>query len=276
MKALCWHGTNDVRVDTVPDPKIADPGDAIVQDHVHRHLRLRPPPLDGLMPTMESGDVLGHEPMGVVVEVGRGVTKLKKGDRVVVPFTISCGELLVLPEAALLAVRHVQPQRGDRPQDDGPGAGRPVRLLPHDWAASPAARRSTCACPTPTSARSRFPTACPTKRSCSCPTSSRPATWPRRTPRIEPGDTVAVWGCGPVAQFAIRSAWMFKAGRVIAIDRGAGATEDGRGKGQGGDDQLRQAERLRPTDGDDQGPWAGSLHRRGRLRGALQAAASTP
>ena len=92
MRALCWHGKSDVRVDTVPDPTIEDPRDAIIKitttcicgSDLHLY--------DGYMPTMEAGDVLGHEPMGVVVEVGKDVKKLKKGDRVVVPFTISCGE----------------------------------------------------------------------------------------------------------------------------------------------------------------------------------------
>ena len=91
MKALCWHGTEDVRVDKVPDPKIQGPGDVIVKitataicgSDLHLY--------GGFMPTMKSGDVLGHENMGEVVEVGPGVRKLKKGDRVVVPFTISCG-----------------------------------------------------------------------------------------------------------------------------------------------------------------------------------------
>lgn len=91
MKALCWHGKADVRIDDVPDPKIQDPRDAIVKvtataicgSDLHLY--------DGYMATMESGDVLGHEFMGEVVEVGSGNTKLKIGDRVVVPFTISCG-----------------------------------------------------------------------------------------------------------------------------------------------------------------------------------------
>jgi threonine dehydrogenase-like Zn-dependent dehydrogenase len=91
MKALCWHGTEDVRVDTVPDPKIIDARDVIVKitataicgSDLHLY--------GGYVPTMEEGDILGHEPMGEVVEVGRDVKKLNVGDRVVVPFTIDCG-----------------------------------------------------------------------------------------------------------------------------------------------------------------------------------------
>lgn len=92
MRALCWHGTSDVRYDTVPDPKIEDPRDAIVRvtacaicgSDLHLY--------DGYMPSMKLGDVLGHETMGEVVEVGSGNDSLKVGDRVVVPFNIACGE----------------------------------------------------------------------------------------------------------------------------------------------------------------------------------------
>jgi threonine dehydrogenase-like Zn-dependent dehydrogenase len=92
MRALCWHGKGDVRVDTVPDPKIQHPRDAVIKITAcaicgsDLHL------LDGYQPTMESGDILGHENMGEVVELGSEVTNLKIGDRVVVPFTISCGQ----------------------------------------------------------------------------------------------------------------------------------------------------------------------------------------
>src|SRR5579875_1300361 len=92
MKALCWHGTSDVRVDNVPDPRIENPTDIVIKitstaicgSDLHLY--------DGFMPTMEAGDVLGHEPMGIVEEIGSEVKRFKKGDRVVVPFTISCGE----------------------------------------------------------------------------------------------------------------------------------------------------------------------------------------
>src|ERR1700709_2125418 len=92
MKALCWHGKGDVRIDTVPDPKKEEPRDAIVKITSTAICGSDLHLLDGYMPTMESGDILGHEFMGEVVEVGQGNSRLKIGDRVVVPFTIACGE----------------------------------------------------------------------------------------------------------------------------------------------------------------------------------------
>ena len=91
MRALCWYGKEDVRVETVTDPVIQNPGDIIIKvtstaicgSDLHLY--------DGFIPTMKSGDILGHEFMGEVVDVGRGNHKLKVGDRVVVPFTIACG-----------------------------------------------------------------------------------------------------------------------------------------------------------------------------------------
>src|SRR4028118_219965 len=95
MKAVCWHGANDVRVDTVPDPKIINPRDAIIKitstaicgSDLHIY--------DGFIPSMQSGDILGHEFMGEVVELGSSVKNVKVGDRVVVPFTLSCGSRLL-------------------------------------------------------------------------------------------------------------------------------------------------------------------------------------
>ena len=92
MKALCWHGTNDIRCDNVPDPKIEEARDVIIKVTscaiCGSDLHL----MDGLMPTMKSGDILGHEFMGEVVETGSAHTKFRKGDRIVVPFNINCGE----------------------------------------------------------------------------------------------------------------------------------------------------------------------------------------
>src|SRR5687768_9435072 len=91
MRAVCWNGMNEVKVENVPDPQILNPRDAIVKitstaicgSDLHLY--------DGYIPTVEKGDIIGHEFMGEVVEVGRGVTNLKVGDRVVVPFPIACG-----------------------------------------------------------------------------------------------------------------------------------------------------------------------------------------
>src|SRR5215212_5372776 len=91
MKALCWYGTDDVRVSQVPDPKILNPRDAIVKVTLTAICGSDLHLLDGFIPTMRRGDILGHEFMGEVVDVGRDNHKLKVGDRVVVPFTISCG-----------------------------------------------------------------------------------------------------------------------------------------------------------------------------------------
>src|SRR5947207_43295 len=91
MKALVWHGKNDVRVERVPDPTILNPRDAIVRITTSAICGSDLHLLDGYIPTMQSGDILGHEFMGEVVEVGPGHHKLQRGDRVVVPFTIACG-----------------------------------------------------------------------------------------------------------------------------------------------------------------------------------------
>ena len=132
MKALCWHGKNDIRCDSVPDPKIEDPRDVIIKVTAcaicgsDLHL------MDGMMPTMKSGDVLGHEFMGEVVEVGSGFTKFKKGDKIVVPFNINCGECRQCKLGQLFMLPTLQPQRVY-----GGGAVRlhdrwPVRIFAHD------------------------------------------------------------------------------------------------------------------------------------------------
>ena len=91
MKALCWHGAEDVRVDNVPDPEILNPHDCIIKTTLTAICGSDLHLYDGYIPTMESGDILGHEFMGEIVEVGPEVKKVKKGDRVVIPFPISCG-----------------------------------------------------------------------------------------------------------------------------------------------------------------------------------------
>ncbi len=92
MKAVCWYGIHDMRVETVPDPTIINPHDAIIQVTTTAICGSDLHIYDGYIPAMKKGDIMGHEFMGEVVEVGREVKKLKKGDRVIVPFTICCGQ----------------------------------------------------------------------------------------------------------------------------------------------------------------------------------------
>jgi threonine dehydrogenase-like Zn-dependent dehydrogenase len=218
MKALCWHGTGDVRIDTVPDPKIQEPTDIIIKvtssGICGSDLHL----FDGFMPTMEKGDVLGHEPMGEVVEVGSAVTRLRKGDRVVVPFTISCGSCFFCKKTLFSCCDNTNPNAelarkamGHSPAGlfgfshmlgGYPGGQAEYLRVPHGDV-GPIKIESGLPDEKVLFLSDIFPTGYMAAENCG----------------IEPGDTVAVWGCGPVAQFAIKSAWMFHAARVIAIDR---------------------------------------------------------
>jgi len=218
MKALCWHGTNDVRIDTVPDPVIADPTDAIIRITSTAICGSDLHLLDGFMPTMQAGDVLGHEPMGIVEAVGRDVKKLKKGDRVVVPFCIACGSCYFCqqtlfslcdtsnPNAAMArkAMGHSPAALFGYSHMLGGFAGGQAEYLRVPYAdVGPLKIESDLTDEQVLFLSDIFPT----------------GYMGAENAEIEPGDTVAIWGCGPVAQFAIRSAWMFQAGRVIAIDR---------------------------------------------------------
>ncbi|KKD36856.1 zinc-dependent alcohol dehydrogenase [Limnoraphis robusta] len=217
MKAVCWHGTHDVRVDTVPDPSILNPSDAIIKitstaicgSDLHLY--------DGYIPTMKSGDILGHEFMGEVVEVGPNVKKLKIGDRVVVPFTISCGSCFFCKRDLWSLCDNTNPNSwmvekmyGHSPSGIygyshllGGYAGGQA-----EYARVPFADVGPMKVPDGLSDEQVlfltdiFPTGYMAAENCD----------------IEPGDTVAVWGCGPVGQFSIRSALMLGAERVIAID----------------------------------------------------------
>jgi threonine dehydrogenase-like Zn-dependent dehydrogenase len=218
MKALCWHGHGDVRVDTVPDPKIEAPTDVIIKITASGICGSDLHLLDGYMPTMKAGDILGHEPMGVVVEVGSAVKKLRKGDRVVVPFTISCGECFFCKKTLFAACDTTNPNAamaakvmGHAPAGlfgyshlTGGYAGGQAEYLrvPHADV-GPLKIESDLPDDKVLFLSDIFPTGYMAAENCD----------------IEPGDTVAIWGCGPVAQFAIKSAWMLGAGRVIAIDR---------------------------------------------------------
>ena len=218
MRALCWHGAKDVRVDNVPDPKILNPRDAILKitstaicgSDLHLY--------DGYIPTMEKGDILGHEFMGEVVELGSGVTNLKIGDRVVVPFPIACGNCYFCEE-----------QQHSLCENSNPNAAMAEKM----WGHSPAGifgyshltggyaggQAEYVRVPYADVGPIRVPDGLDDEKvlflSDILPTGYMAA----ENCDIRPGHVVAVWGCGPVGQFAIQSAYLLGAERVIAIDR---------------------------------------------------------
>jgi threonine dehydrogenase-like Zn-dependent dehydrogenase len=218
MKATCWMGRNNVQVEEVPDPKILNSRDIIIRitstaicgSDLHLY--------DGYIPTMEKGDILGHEFMGEVIETGPEVTNLKVGDRVVVPFPISCGNCW-----------SCQHQLYSLCENSNPNAAAAEKLYGHspagifgyshllggfaggqaEYARVPFADVGPIQVPDGLTDEQVlflsdiFPTAWMAAENCD----------------IQPGDTVAIWGCGAVGQFAIRSAFLLGAERVIAIDR---------------------------------------------------------
>jgi threonine dehydrogenase-like Zn-dependent dehydrogenase len=218
MRAVCWNGKTDMRVETVPDPEILNQRDAIVRitstaicgSDLHLY--------NGYMPSLKKGDILGHEFMGEVVEVGREVKNLKVGDRVVVPFTISCGQCYFCKKELWSLCDNTNPNAWMAEKLMGYS---PAGLFGYthmlggyaggqaEYARVPFADVGPLKVPDGIEDEKVlflsdiFPTGYFGAENCD----------------IEPGDTVAVWGCGPVGQFAIQSAWMLGAGRVIAIDR---------------------------------------------------------
>src|SRR4051794_4693951 len=170
------------------------------------------------MPTMEKGDVLGHEPMGVVVERGSEVKKFNIGDRVVVPFTISCGKCFFCQKGLYSCCDTTNPNAAAASKVMGHS---PAALFgySHLLGGVPGGQAQYLRVPYAEVGPIKIPESLPDEKvlflSDIFPTGYMGA----ENADIEPGDTVAVWGCGPVAQFAIQSAWMLGAGRVIAIDR---------------------------------------------------------
>ncbi|MEN3364951.1 MAG: hypothetical protein V7606_2225 [Burkholderiales bacterium] len=218
MKALVWHGKSDIRYDSVPDPEILNPRDAIIKVTSTAICGSDLHLFNGLNPTMESGDIMGHEPMGEVLEVGSGIKNLKKGDRIVVPFTISCGSCFFCQKTLFSLCDNTNPNEEIARKALGHS---PAGLLgfSHMFGGYAGGQAQYLREPVAYVGPVKVPDGIPDEQvlflSDIFPTGYMAA----ENAEIEPGDTVAIWGCGPVAQFAIQSAWMLGAGRVIAIDR---------------------------------------------------------
>lgn len=218
MKALCWHGKNDVRVDSVPDPKILDPHDAIVRVTATAICGSDIHLLDGYMPTMESGDILGHEFMGEVVELGPAVTNLKRGDRVVVPFTIACGNCFFCKKQLYSCCDNSNPNAkvAEKVMGHSPSG---LFGYSHMLGGFPGGQAEYVRVPFADVGPYRVPDGLADEQVLFLTDIFPTGYMAAENADIESGDTVSVWGCGPVGQFSIRSAWMRGAGRVIAIDR---------------------------------------------------------
>ena len=218
MKAVCWQGKGRVAVEDVPDPKLLNPRDAIVRVtataicgsdlHLYNHF----------VPTMQKGDILGHEFMGEVVEVGSGVRNLKAGDRVVVPFPIACG-----------SCRYCRRDEWSLCDNSNPNAWMAEAVFGYAPAAIFGYSHLFGGYPGGQAEYVRVPFADVgplviesdlTDEQLLFLTDVLPTAWmAAENCGIAPGQVVAIWGCGPIGQFAIESALLLGAGRVIAIDR---------------------------------------------------------
>jgi len=218
MRAVCWEGKGKVRVESVADPSLINPRDAIVRvtstaicgSDLHLY--------DGYIPTMQHGDILGHEFMGEVVEVGRDVKNLSVGDRVVVPFTIACGRCFFCEQGLFSCCDNSNPNAWMAEAAYGHSASG-LFGYSHMFGGYAGGQAEYVRVPFADIGPFKiprelddeqvlfltdiFPTGYMAAENCS----------------IKKGDTVAVWGCGPVGQFAIRSAFLLGAERVIGIDR---------------------------------------------------------
>jgi threonine dehydrogenase-like Zn-dependent dehydrogenase len=218
MKANCWIGNNHVEVRDVPDPKILNSRDAIVRitstaicgSDLHLY--------NGFVPTMQSGDILGHEFMGEVVEVGRGVNNLNVGDRVVVPFPIACGACFACEAQMYSVCENSNPNAwlAEKVFGQAPAGIYGYSHLMGGFAGGQAQyARVPFADVNPLKIENGFSDEQVLFLSDILPTGYMGA----EMCDIQPGDVVAVWGCGPVGQFAIACAYLLGAERVIAIDR---------------------------------------------------------
>ena len=218
MKATCWYGTNDVRVEEVPDPEILNPRDAIIKITLTAICGSDLHLYNGYNPAMEKGDILGHEFMGEIVELGSAVKNLQVGDRVVVPFPISCGNCFFC-----------QKQLFSLCENSNPNAWMAEKL----WGHSPAGvfgyshllggyaggQAAYVRVPFADVGPIKIPEGLSDEQvlflSDILPTGYMAA----ENCNIQPDDIIAVWGCGPVGQFAIKCAYLLGAQRVIGIDR---------------------------------------------------------
>ncbi|HZH11459.1 MAG TPA: zinc-dependent alcohol dehydrogenase [Microvirga sp.] len=219
MKALVWHGTTDIRCDSVPDPQIEHPRDAIIKvtscaicgSDLHLY--------DHFMPGMKSGDIMGHETMGEVVEVGAEAKgKLKVGDRVVIPFTIICGECEQCKRGNFSVCERTNRNGHIAAKAFGHSTAGLFGYT-HLTGGYPGGQAEYLRVPFADATHIKVPDGIPDEKLLFL-SDIFPTGWQAAVQcDIQPDDTVAIWGAGPVGQMAIRSAILLGAKQVVAIDR---------------------------------------------------------
>lgn len=219
MRAVRWHGKNDVRVDTVPDPEIVNPRDAIIKvsstavcgSDLHLY--------NGMIPSMQAGDILGHEFMGEVVALGAGVGNLAVGDRVVVPFTIACGHCFFCERTMTSLCDNSNPAENQDIAEAAMGHS-PSGLFgfSHMLGGYAGGQAEYVRVPFADTGCFKVPAHLSDDQVLFL-SDILPTGWmAAENAEIEAGDTVAIWGAGPVGQFAVRAAFLLGAERVISID----------------------------------------------------------
>ena len=217
MKALTWWGKKDVRVVDVPEPKILNPRDIILRvtstcicgSDLHLY--------DGYIPTMKSGDVLGHEFMGEVVQVGESVHSLKPGDRVVVPFTIACGNCFFCKKDLWSFCDNSNPNAwmAEKAYDFAPSA---LFGYSHLFGGYAGGQAQYVRVPFGDVGPYKVPEGMTDEQVIFLTDIFPTGYMAAENCGLSGGETVAVFGCGPVGQFAIRSAFILGAERVLAVD----------------------------------------------------------
>jgi threonine dehydrogenase-like Zn-dependent dehydrogenase len=218
MKAVCWHGATDVRVDNVPDPKIINPHDAIIKITLTAICGSDLHLYDGFIPLMQSGDILGHEFMGEVVEIGSEIKRIKIGDRVVVPFTISCGNCFFCQRDLWSLCDNTNPNAAIAEKLYGHSAAG-LFGYSHIFGGYAGGQAQYARVPFADVGLFKIPDGLTDEQVLFLTDIFPTGYMAAENCNIQPGDVVAVWGCGPVGLFAIKSAYMLGAERVIGIDR---------------------------------------------------------
>jgi threonine dehydrogenase-like Zn-dependent dehydrogenase len=217
MQSVCWYGTGDIRVEKTPEPKLLNKHDSIIKTTLTAICGSDLHLYNGYIPGMQKGDILGHEFMGEVVEVGTDVRNLKKGDRVVVPFTISCGGCFFCHNQMWSLCDNSNPNAAAAETAYGySGAG--LFGYSHTFGGFAGGQAEYVRVPFSDVGPMKVPEDLPDEKVLFLSDILPTAYMAVENCNLQPGDTVAIWGCGPVGLLAIQCAWMLGAGRVIALD----------------------------------------------------------